>query len=62
MLVYVYQFYIFIYIFCRIGKHVGGFESIFLADLTGGELPVKDLYCGLEGNILERVTYSDLLR
>lgn len=55
---YMFINFIYLYIFCRIGKHVGEFESIFLADLTGGELPVKDLYCGLEGNILERVTYS----
>ncbi|XP_048327057.2 uncharacterized protein LOC107405260 isoform X1 [Ziziphus jujuba] len=34
-----------------VGKHVGEFESIFLSDLDGGKLPVKDLYCGLEGEL-----------
>ncbi|KAF8413568.1 hypothetical protein HHK36_001559 [Tetracentron sinense] len=33
------------------GKHVGEFESMFLSDLDGGQLPVKDLYCGLEGEL-----------
>ncbi|KAG5626396.1 hypothetical protein H5410_011614 [Solanum commersonii] len=32
-------------------KHVGDFESKFLCDLDGGELMVKDLYCGLEGDL-----------
>ncbi|XP_042478961.1 Fanconi anemia group D2 protein homolog isoform X2 [Macadamia integrifolia] len=34
-----------------IGKHVGMFESMFLSDLEGGQLPVKDSYCGLEGEL-----------
>ncbi|XP_043702238.1 Fanconi anemia group D2 protein homolog isoform X2 [Telopea speciosissima] len=34
-----------------IGKHVGAFESMFLSDLEGGQLPVKDSYCGLEGEL-----------
>ncbi|KAF3445135.1 hypothetical protein FNV43_RR14828 [Rhamnella rubrinervis] len=34
-----------------VGKHVGEFESIFLCDLEGGQLPVKDSYCGLEGEL-----------
>ncbi|KAJ8573017.1 hypothetical protein K7X08_009528 [Anisodus acutangulus] len=32
-------------------KHVGDFESKFLCDLDGGELMVKELYCGLEGDL-----------
>lgn len=36
--------------FNRVGKHVGDFESMFLSDLDGGKLTVKDLYCGLEGD------------
>lgn len=35
--------------FCRIGSHVGEFESTFLCDLEGGQLSTKDYYCGLEG-------------
>ena len=38
--------------FCRIGKHVGEFESIFLSDLDGGQLPSRTSYCGLEGSYL----------
>ncbi|KAJ4980681.1 hypothetical protein NE237_031518 [Protea cynaroides] len=34
-----------------IGKHVGAFESMFLSDLEGGQLPVEDSYCGLEGEL-----------
>ncbi|XP_071936752.1 uncharacterized protein [Coffea arabica] len=34
-----------------IGKHVGEFESKFLSDLDGGELPSKGSYCGLEGEL-----------
>ncbi|MCD7455074.1 hypothetical protein HAX54_026977 [Datura stramonium] len=34
-----------------ISKHVGDFESKFLCDLDGGELMVKELYCGLEGDL-----------
>ncbi|GAV74416.1 hypothetical protein CFOL_v3_17896 [Cephalotus follicularis] len=34
-----------------IGKHVGEFESIFLSDLESGQLPIKDSYCGLEGEL-----------
>ncbi|XP_048434271.1 LOW QUALITY PROTEIN: Fanconi anemia group D2 protein homolog [Pyrus x bretschneideri] len=34
-----------------IGKHVGEFESLFLSDLDGGNLAVKDSYCGLEGEL-----------
>ncbi|XP_073107701.1 uncharacterized protein [Elaeis guineensis] len=33
----------------RIGKHVGEFESLFLADLEGGQLPLKDLSNDIEG-------------
>lgn len=36
----------------RIGKHVGEFESMFLADLEGGNLPCIDSYGGLEGDFL----------
>ncbi|KAF9595259.1 hypothetical protein IFM89_038262 [Coptis chinensis] len=36
-------------IFCRIGRHVGDFESIFLSDLEGGKLVSKESFCGLEG-------------
>ncbi|KAB2075134.1 hypothetical protein ES319_A07G200600v1 [Gossypium barbadense] len=32
-----------------IGKHLGEFESIFLSDLDGGQLPSRIPYCGLEG-------------
>ncbi|CAN4108571.1 unnamed protein product [Withania somnifera] len=32
-------------------KHVRDFESKFLCDLDGGELTVKDLYCGLKGDL-----------
>ncbi|XP_075073834.1 uncharacterized protein LOC107797636 isoform X2 [Nicotiana tabacum] len=32
-------------------KHVGDFEAKFLCDLDGGELMVKELYCGLEGDL-----------
>ncbi|RVW82272.1 Fanconi anemia group D2 protein-like [Vitis vinifera] len=35
-----------------IGKHVGEFESMFLSDLEGGQLSVKDLHCGLEGELM----------
>ncbi|KAL3537801.1 hypothetical protein ACH5RR_001167, partial [Cinchona calisaya] len=34
-----------------IGKHVGEFESKFLFDLDGGELPSKGSHCGLEGEL-----------
>ncbi|KAK6238576.1 hypothetical protein QUC31_004045 [Theobroma cacao] len=34
-----------------IGKHVGEFESIFLSDLDGGQLPSRNSYCGLEGEL-----------
>ncbi|VVA26373.1 PREDICTED: Fanconi [Prunus dulcis] len=34
-----------------IGKHVGEFEPLFLSDLDGGNLAVKDSYCGLEGEL-----------
>lgn len=34
-----------------IGKHVGEFESMFLADLEGGNLPCIDSYGGLEGEL-----------
>ena len=34
---------------CRVGKHVGEFESVFLSDLEGGNLPFKEPYFGLEG-------------
>ncbi|KAJ0027301.1 hypothetical protein Pint_36585 [Pistacia integerrima] len=34
-----------------IAKHVGEFESMFLSDLEGGQLPIKDSYCGLEGEL-----------
>ncbi|XVF81614.1 hypothetical protein PTKIN_Ptkin15bG0169300 [Pterospermum kingtungense] len=34
-----------------IGKHVGEFESIFLSDLDGGQLPCRTTYCGLEGEL-----------
>lgn len=35
----------------RIGKYVGEFESLFLSDLESGQLPNKDSYCGVEGEI-----------
>ncbi|KAK5819883.1 hypothetical protein PVK06_024914 [Gossypium arboreum] len=34
-----------------IGKHLGEFESIFLSDLDGGQLPSRIPYCGLEGEL-----------
>ncbi|XVE78448.1 hypothetical protein DITRI_Ditri13aG0146000 [Diplodiscus trichospermus] len=34
-----------------IGKHVGEFESIFLSDLDGGQLPSSTTFCGLEGEL-----------
>ncbi|XP_062107055.1 uncharacterized protein LOC133818291 [Humulus lupulus] len=34
-----------------IGKHVGEFESMYLSDLDGGQLPNKETYCGLEGEL-----------
>ncbi|XP_031402622.1 Fanconi anemia group D2 protein homolog isoform X2 [Punica granatum] len=34
-----------------IGKHIGEFESIFLFDLEGGQLPSKDSHGGLEGEL-----------
>ncbi|GMY31923.1 Fanconi anemia group D2 protein homolog isoform X1 [Fagus crenata] len=34
-----------------IGKHVGEFESLFLSDLDDGKLPLKESYCGLEGEL-----------
>ncbi|OMO97001.1 hypothetical protein CCACVL1_04714 [Corchorus capsularis] len=34
-----------------IGKHIGEFESVFLSDLDGGQLPSRNLYCGLEGEL-----------
>ncbi|XP_019161655.1 PREDICTED: Fanconi anemia group D2 protein homolog isoform X2 [Ipomoea nil] len=34
-----------------ISKHIGDFESKYLSDLDGGQLPVKDVYCGLEGQL-----------
>ncbi|GMI98522.1 Fanconi Anemia D2 [Hibiscus trionum] len=34
-----------------IGKHLGEFESIFLSDLDGGQLPSSISYCGLEGEL-----------
>lgn len=46
---------------CRIGKHVGEFESMFLSDLEGGQLSVKDLHCGLEGKVMHSVISSWLL-
>ncbi|XP_077243736.1 fanconi anemia group D2 protein isoform X2 [Tasmannia lanceolata] len=33
------------------GKHVGEFESMFLSDLVGGQLPAKHTYGGLEGGL-----------
>ncbi|GMG98870.1 hypothetical protein Nepgr_000710 [Nepenthes gracilis] len=39
------------YIMEWIGKHLGDFESLFLSDLDGGKLPVKDSYCGVEGEL-----------
>ena len=35
----------------RVGKHAGEFESKFLSDLQGGQLPGTDSYCGLEGEL-----------
>ncbi|XP_058097444.1 uncharacterized protein LOC131242659 isoform X2 [Magnolia sinica] len=32
-------------------KHVGEFESTFLSDLEGGQLPIKDSHHGLEGEL-----------
>ena len=40
-----------LWVFCRIGKHVGEFESMFLSDLDSGQLSIKNSYCGLEGEI-----------
>ncbi|EXC35014.1 hypothetical protein L484_017715 [Morus notabilis] len=34
-----------------IGRHVGEFESLFLSDIDGGQLPMKESYCGLEGEL-----------
>ncbi|KAJ4705684.1 Fanconi anemia group D2 protein [Melia azedarach] len=34
-----------------IGKYVGEFESLFLSDLESGQLPNKDSYCGIEGEL-----------
>ncbi|KAF4399822.1 hypothetical protein G4B88_021036 [Cannabis sativa] len=34
-----------------VGKHVGEFESMYLSDLDGGQLPNKETYCGLEGEL-----------
>ncbi|XP_028098602.1 Fanconi anemia group D2 protein homolog isoform X4 [Camellia sinensis] len=34
-----------------IGKHASEFESLFLSDLEGGQLPIKDSNCGLEGEL-----------
>ncbi|CAH9068122.1 unnamed protein product [Cuscuta europaea] len=34
-----------------IAKHVGDFESKYLSDLDGGQLPNKELYCDLEGEL-----------
>ncbi|KAJ6912410.1 Fanconi anemia group D2 protein [Populus alba x Populus x berolinensis] len=34
-----------------VGKHAGEFESKFLSDLQGGQLPGEDSYCGLEGEL-----------
>ncbi|CAN1160306.1 Fanconi anemia group D2 protein [Linum perenne] len=34
-----------------IGQQLGNFECMFLADLDGGELPTKEMYCGLEGEL-----------
>ncbi|KAK8289747.1 hypothetical protein V6Z12_D07G213000 [Gossypium hirsutum] len=34
-----------------IGKHLGEFESIFLSDLDGGQLPSRIPYCCLEGEL-----------
>nr|GMC91789.1 Fanconi anemia group D2 protein homolog isoform X2 [Ipomoea batatas] len=34
-----------------ISKHIGDFESKYLSDLDGGQLPIKDVYCGLEGQL-----------
>ncbi|KAK4802232.1 hypothetical protein SAY86_000435 [Trapa natans] len=34
-----------------VGKHVGEFESIFLLDLEGGQLPSRDSHDGLEGEL-----------
>ncbi|KAK8517816.1 hypothetical protein V6N12_016656 [Hibiscus sabdariffa] len=34
-----------------IGKHLGEFESLFLSDLDGGQLPSRISYCGLEGEL-----------
>ncbi|KAJ6332276.1 hypothetical protein OIU76_010629 [Salix suchowensis] len=34
-----------------VGKHAGEFESKFLSDLQGGQLPGTDSYCGLEGEL-----------
>lgn len=33
-------------------KHVGEFESMFLSDLDGGHLSVKESYDGLEGDLV----------
>lgn len=38
-------------LFFRIGKHLGEFESLFLADLDNGEMANKSSYSGLEGVI-----------
>ncbi|CAK7340364.1 unnamed protein product [Dovyalis caffra] len=34
-----------------VGKHAGEFESKFLSDLQGGQLPGEDSYCSLEGEL-----------
>lgn len=36
-------------LFFRIGKHLGEFESLFLADLDNGKMADKGSYSGLEG-------------
>lgn len=46
-----------IYLYCRIGRHVGEFESLFLSDIDGGQLP-KESYCGLEGEYCDETCLS----
>uniref|UniRef100_A0A7N0RJX2 Fanconi anemia group D2 protein n=1 Tax=Kalanchoe fedtschenkoi TaxID=63787 RepID=A0A7N0RJX2_KALFE len=40
-----------IYLFSLIGKHVSDFESNFLSDLVGGQLPTENSIFGLEGEL-----------
>lgn len=43
--------YLHLSVYCRIAKHIGEFESMFLSDLDGGQLHSADAYGGLEGQI-----------